>query len=176
MASHPVRAGGVEGSRLSAGRRRATILAVATLVVLVDQLTKTWALHHALEPKHVVWTLRLALTFNSGAAFGLGRGSTTVLVGGAIVLVVVLLGLGRRASRSATLPAVIAMGLLLGGAVGNLADRLIRDHHGAVIDFIDLQWWPVFNIADASITIGAVLLVFGGLLAHDRTPPDTTDG
>jgi signal peptidase II len=68
------------------------------------------------------------------------------------------------------------MGLLLGGAVGNLADRLIRDHHGAVIDFIDLQWWPVFNIADASITIGAILLVFGGLLAHDRTPPDMTDG
>ena len=75
-----------------------------------------------------------------------------------MVLVVVLLGLGRRASRTATWPAALAMGLLLGGAVGNLADRLVRHHHGAVIDFIDLHWWPVFNVADAAITVGALLL------------------
>ena len=53
------------------------------------------------------------------------------------------------------------MGLLLGGAAGNLTDRLVRHHHGAVIDFIDLKWWPVFNVADASIVCGAILLLVG---------------
>jgi signal peptidase II len=148
---------------VSLRRRRASILAIAAVVVVLDQATKTWALHHTQRPRHVVWTLRLALTFNSGAAFGLGQGSTTLLVGGAIVLVVVLLGLGRRASRTASMTSVVAMGLLLGGALGNLVDRLIRHHHGAVIDFVDLRWWPVFNVADASITIGALLLVLRAL-------------
>jgi lipoprotein signal peptidase len=72
-------------------RRRFTILALAAAVVAIDQATKTWALHHTVEPKHLVWTLRLALTFNSGAAFGLGRGRTTVFVLGAVALVVVLM-------------------------------------------------------------------------------------
>jgi signal peptidase II len=157
------------GRPLSVGRRRAAILAVAAVVVVIDQLTKTWALHHAVEPRHIVGSLRLALTFNSGAAFGLGQGSTAVLVGGAIVLVVILLGLGRRASRNATPTTAVAMGLLLGGAIGNLVDRLIRHNHASVIDFIDLRWWPVFNVADASITIGAILLVVAGVMGRPRS-------
>jgi signal peptidase II len=154
----------VENRSVGVARRRTILLGVAAVVVVVDEATKTWALHHTVEPKHVIWTLRLALTFNSGAAFGLGRGSTTVFILGAVALVVVLLGLGRRASRTASLPSVIAMGLLLGGALGNLTDRIIRHHHGSVIDFIDLRWWPVFNVADACITVGALLLVLVGLL------------
>jgi signal peptidase II len=142
------------------------IAVVTAMVVLADQEAKTWALHHTVEPIHVIGTLQLALTFNQGAAFGLGRGVTPVLVGGAIALVVILLGLGRTASRTATVPAAVAMGLLLGGACGNLADRLVRHNHGAVIDFIDLRWWPVFNVADACITVGAVLLVAVGASRH----------
>jgi signal peptidase II len=153
---------------MSVGRRRAGILALAGIVVALDQVTKTWALHHAVEPRHVIWTLRLALTFNSGAAFGLGQGSTAVLVGGAIVLVVILVGFGRRASRHATGTTSVAMGLLLGGAVGNLVDRLIRHNHSSVIDFIDLRWWPVFNVADASITVGALLLVLAGVISRPK--------
>jgi signal peptidase II len=147
------------------------ILAVAAAVVAVDQVTKTWALHHAVNPVHILGTLQLALTFNPGAAFGMGRGVTPVLVAGAIVLVVVLLGVGRAASRTASLSATVAMGLLLGGACGNLVDRLLRHNHGAVIDFIDLRWWPVFNVADACITVGAVLLVAVGLTAPRRARP-----
>jgi signal peptidase II len=138
--------------------RRLGIVGVAAVVIALDQASKTWALHHAQDPKHVIWTLRLAVTFNSGTAFGLGQNSTSIIIGGVVILVVVLLGVGRSASRNATWPAVVAMGLLLGGAMGNLADRLVRHHGGAVIDFIDLRWWPVFNLADASITVGAVLL------------------
>ncbi|MGH9123727.1 MAG: signal peptidase II [Acidimicrobiales bacterium] len=134
------------------------IVGIAALAVGADQVTKTWALHHALAPVHVIWTLQWAVTFNSGTAFGLGQGSTPFIIGGVVVLVVALLGVGRKASRRATWPAVVAMGLLLGGALGNLADRLIRHHHGAVIDFIDLRWWPVFNVADACVSVGAVLL------------------
>ena len=152
------------------GRRRAVIVGVAAVVVAFDQLTKTWALHHTVDPIHVIGTLQLALTFNPGAAFGLGQGVTPVLILGAIVLVVILLGLGRAASRTASWPATLAMGLLLGGACGNLADRLVRHNHGAVIDFVDLRWWPVFNVADACITVGAILLVVVGLTARTPSP------
>jgi signal peptidase II len=55
--------------------------------------------------------------------------------------------------------AAVALGLLLGGAVGNLSDRLFRDHDGAVIDFIDFGWYPVFNVADMALVTGAILLV-----------------
>jgi signal peptidase II len=151
--------------------RRVAILAIGALVVGADQASKTWALQHTQEPIHLFWTLRLAVTFNSGTAFGLGRDSSTIIVAGVVVLVVVLLGLGGRASRTANWPATTAMGLLLGGAIGNLADRLVRHHHGAVIDFIDLRWWPVFNLADASITVGAVLWILVGLRSRPAHQP-----
>ena len=156
--------------------RRLAILAIAGLVLLVDQASKTWALHRAAEPRHVIWTLRLAVTFNSGTAFGLGQDSTAIIVAGVVVLVVVLLGLGRKASRTATWSASIAMGALLGGALGNLADRVIRHHHGAVIDFIDLRWWPVFNVADAAITFGAALLALVLFRARSGETPAAPSG
>jgi signal peptidase II len=147
------------------------IVAIAAVVVALDQAAKSWALRHARDPVHVVWTLRFFVQFNSGTAFGLGQNSTAIIVGAVIVLVVVLLGLGRQASRTATWPAAVAMGLLLGGALGNLADRLVRHHHGAVIDFIDLRWWPVFNVADAAISVGAVLLALVFFRARPSAPP-----
>ncbi len=161
--------GGPQGPRAIRGRRLA-IVGIAAAVVALDQVTKTWALRHTQVPVHVIWTLQLAVTFNSGTAFGLGQGSTAIIIGVVVVLVVVLLGLGRRASRSASWPAAVAMGLLLGGAMGNLADRLVRHHQGAVIDFIDLRWWPVFNVADASISVGAVLLAL--VLFRARPMPE----
>jgi signal peptidase II len=133
-------------------------------VVVADQVTKTLALHALADgPIHLFWTLRLNLSFNSGAAFGLGRGLGPVLVAVAIVVLVILLGLGRAAMARPV--AAMALGLLLGGALGNLVDRVVRHHGGAVIDFIDFQWWPIFNVADMAITVGAVLLVF---VSRDR--------
>ena len=144
---------------------------VTAAVVAVDQVTKTWALR-ALDdgPIEVVWTLRLDLSFNSGAAFGLGRGLAPLFVAVGVVLVVVLLTAAR--SSGTTAAGTVALGLVLGGALGNLGDRLFRDHGGAVVDFIDLQWWPVFNVADAAITCGALLLVLGEL----RRPPPARAG
>lgn len=124
----------------------------------LDQLTKAWAVR-ALDEETIdlVWTLRLRLSFNTGAAFGLGRGLGPVLVAVAVLLLAALLAVGARTVETAG--AAVGLGLLVGGAVGNLADRLVGGHGGAVVDFIDLQWWPAFNVADAAITCGAVLLV-----------------
>ena len=134
------------------------VLAVAVIVLAIDQITKSLALEalSGRAPVDLFWTLRLRLSFNSGAAFGLGRGITPFLTVAAVVLLVVLLGVSRTASSRT---ARVALGLVVGGAMGNVADRLFRDHGGAVVDFIDFQWWPVFNVADIGITVGAVLLV-----------------
>src|SRR6202034_1426201 len=103
----------------------------------------------------------LGVTFNSGAAFSLFPGSTGVIV---VVAIVVVALLGWIAWMSRTFALSVALGLILGGALGNLSDRLFRGHHGAVIDFITLTHWPTFNVADSSITIGAVLVVVFSLL------------
>jgi signal peptidase II len=140
-------------------RRRVSVViaASAASVVALDQLAKWWALEALTDgPIHVGWTLYLRLTFNSGAAFSLGPGLTPVLKAVAVGLLVLLLTMTREVRTS---PSAVAMGLLIGGALGNLTDRLLRDHGGAVIDFVDFGWWPVFNVADAALVCGAILLV-----------------
>ena len=81
---------------------------------------------------------------------------------------IVLFVVGRSVDRTAV---AVALGLVLGGAVGNLVDRVFRSPgfgRGSVIDFVDLRWWPVFNVADAAITVGCVLLVLLSF-GHART-------
>jgi len=136
---------------------------VAAIVLALDQLTKWWALERLSPPDGSIdlfWTLRLSLTFNSGMAFSQGRGFGPVI--GAIALIVVVV-LVISAGRGASTLGAVAIGMVVGGAAGNLCDRLFRSDsgflQGKVIDFIDLQWWPVFNLADAAVVIGGVLLV-----------------
>jgi signal peptidase II len=134
-------------------------------VVLADQLTKWWAVTRlASGPIHLVGTLDLELSRNTGASFSLFQGKAFVLVPVAVVLVVWLLVM---AWRSASTGRAVVFGLILGGALGNLADRLFRDDHGAVVDFVALHFWPTFNLADASIVVGCLLLVVSLL----RGPP-----
>jgi signal peptidase II len=145
----------------STSRLTALTVAVAIAVVAVDQMTKAWAVN-ALDDRDVdvVWTLRLHLTFNGGMAFSQGRGWGPVISIVALVVVVILLASLRKGGS--TLSAV-AVGLVVGGAAGNVIDRLFRTGHGflggEVVDFIDLQWWPVFNVADACIVVGGILLI-----------------
>ncbi len=144
-------------------RSRNVWLAVTAIAVTaVDQLSKVWAVA-ALEGKiiDVVWTLRLHLVYNTGFAFSSGKGLGPVLAVAAIVIVGVLWSSRRRVVR--TWPTV-GLGAIIGGALGNLSDRVFRGDawgSGGVVDFIDLQWWPIFNVADAGITIG-----LAGLLVH----------
>ncbi|MEY2402508.1 MAG: signal peptidase [Acidimicrobiaceae bacterium] len=149
------------GPAITARRRAGLVAAVAVAVIAIDQLTKTWAVHTlATRDIDLLWTLRLHLAQNRGAAFSLAFGSGGVIAILAIVVVIVLIAVGRSLDTRA---GVLSLGLVLGGALGNLADRLFRDGSGflggAVIDFIDFQWWPVFNVADMAVTIGGVLLV-----------------
>jgi len=147
------------------GRSRARLLvvtAVAGAVIAADQVTKSAAQTHLGHGvRHVLGPLDLELTYNTGAAFGLGRGWAPLLVFVGLALVGVVFGMSR-AARS--WPAVVASALVLGGALSNLGDRLIRHNGGAVIDFIRLPHWPTFNVADSSIVVGVVLLVAGSLL------------
>ncbi len=144
-------------------RRILVTAAVAALVVAADQVTKSLALEHLHGPTHLLGPLGLSLTFNSGAAFSLFSGSSGVIVAVALVLVALL---GLVALRSASGALSVAIGLILGGAVSNLGDRIFRSHHGAVEDFITLSHWPTFNVADASITVGAVLVALLVLLGR----------
>ena len=148
--------------RVSAERGRPLLIfgAVAAAAFALDQGTKILAVAH-LDPGSFVpllggW-LRLTLTHNVGSAFGLIRSGTIPIAASALVCVVVLGwvfrgGLARAPGRS------MPLGLVVGGALGNLLDRV---RTGGVVDFIDLQVWPVFNIADAAITIGVGLLAVG---------------
>lgn len=161
-------------------RSSARFLVVATLVLvlLADQASKTWALNSLSDgPVDLFWTLRLRLAFNSGAAFSLGEGFPWVF---AALAVIVLVGLGFVALRSTLGRAsAVGLGLVAGGAVGNLFDRLLRSHDGAVVDFIDLQWWPVFNLADACLFVGIGLLLLTWGRTGSAAPseePERTEG
>ena len=136
---------------------------MAAAVIVVDQLTKAWALSALADgPTTLIGPLRLFLTRNTAGAFGLGGAAVPFLAVGALILVAVMASSGAT-TRSPVL--ALAVGLVLGGAVGNLLDRLFRGPgvlRGAVVDFIDLQFWPVFNVADMAITCGCVLLVLAG--------------
>jgi len=147
----------------SAGRpaRWDILLTTAVSVLVLDQLTKWWALE-TLPGRviHVAWTLQLQLTLNHGSAFSFAQGRGAVISLLAVGVVLVLLRTGRQATQPL---AALALGLVLGGAVGNLADRAFREGEGflggGVVDFIDLQWWPVFNVADTGVVCGAFLLL-----------------
>ena len=147
---------GAPPSTSSGPARMAVAVGVVALVVLADQLTKWWAVDRlASGPVHVMWRLELALSVNTGSAFSQFQGATPVLVVIALALVAVLCTLVWRAP---TLGRAAVLGLILGGALGNLSDRFFRDTHGGVVDFVEFHFWPTFNVADACITVGCVLL------------------
>ena len=145
------------------GRRHApAALLAAAALVLLDQLTKWWALE-ALDSGRIIdvfWTLRLRLVFNTGAAFGSFEGLGPLLAIAAAAVAAALLLNRRLASHRGS---AVATGCVAGGALGNLADRVFRSDDGflagAVVDFIDVQWWPVWNVADMGVVLGGAALV-----------------
>ena len=145
-------------------RRLRGALVIAAVVVIVDQLTKHWAVNHLVgHDDDIIGSLRLNLAHNTGMAFSKGTGLGPVIgVVALFVVVGLLVSIGRESSPLYT-PAV---GLIVGGAVGNLIDRLFRTpgwFRGGVVDFIDLQWWPIFNVADIGVTVGGALLLLSTL-------------
>lgn len=138
----------------------------ATVVILLDQVTKIWV--RATLPVGVPvpeeWPIRLRHIHNTGAAFGLFQDRSMVFVVIAIVAVGLILYYYRRLPPDAWLVR-LGLGLQLGGAVGNLIDRL---HQGYVTDFIEFPYWPVFNVADSAIVVGVILLGYYLLVVAPR--------
>jgi len=149
------------GNRMTLVRSMRTSVFVAVVIAVLDQMSKAWALRDLADGRviHVIWTLQFNLTYNRGMAFSRGTGVGPIIgVIGLVVVVMLLLSL-RRTDNVLTR---LATGLIIGGAMGNILDRLFRDSgwmRGAVIDFVDFQWWPVFNVADMAIMIGAATMI-----------------
>ena len=139
------------------------VVAVAVGILVLDALTKAWALGALKdEPIRLFGSVRLALTYNTAGAFGLGGAFVPFLALAAVVLVIVMVTTGDATAEA---PAAVALGMILGGAFGNLGDRIFRDPgllRGAVVDFVDVGFWPVFNLADAAITCGCAVLLWAG--------------
>jgi signal peptidase II len=141
-------------------------------VILLDQVTKQWAVNNLTDGDvDVFWTLRFHLSFNTGMAFSRGQSWGPVIgVLALFVVVGLLLSLRRQPGKLTD----ISVGLIVGGAIGNVIDRLFRSpgwFRGAVVDFIDFQWFPIFNVADMAITIGGALLVLASWLAGRHLEP-----
>jgi signal peptidase II len=146
---------------VSAASRGATILfASAGAVWLLDRLTKLWV-ERALAgrpPLQVIpGVLDLRFTTNSGGAFSIGQSAPWLFAGATIVVSLLIVATAWRHTSTLT---CVALGLILGGALGNLTDRIARGPGltGKVVDFIDVHVWPVFNVADSAVVIGAILL------------------
>ena len=136
------------------------------LVVLLDQVTKSWAVSALTDGRviHVLGSLQFSLGFNSGFAFSQGQGMGPLVGIFAIIAVLFLL---RAVRKATTQLSALALCAIVAGAIGNIADRFFRGEgwlHGRVVDFIDVQWWPVFNVADSSITVGACALIAAMLM------------
>jgi signal peptidase II len=151
-------------------RKFATALPVAGLVVVVDQLTKAWALRRLPgNPMEVIPNLlSFEYTRNSGAAFGLFRN------GGVVLSVVVLVAVGSVIWTITTLEPrleLVAMGAILGGAIGNVWDRFLYAvgfMDGAVVDWIKLPNFWNFNIADTALTVGVAVLLLSTWMHRDH--------
>ena len=156
-------------------RRVGILLAVAAVVYALDVVTKLLVVAKLTpgQPVHVLGSfLQLTYTRNSGAAFSIGWGYTAVFSLIAMGVIFVILRLARSLYSA---PWALALGLLLGGAIGNLTDRIARApglFRGWVVDFIQFPHFAIFNVADAAITCGGVLMV---LLAFRGLHPDGTD-
>ena len=143
------------------------LLAVAAGVLALDVVTKLLAVEQLTDREPISLLgglLTLRLVRNPGAAFGMAQGLTIVFTCVALGVVVVILRVARRLQSGWW---AVALGLVLGGALGNLLDRLLRSPgpgRGHVVDFLELPRWPVFNLADSAIVVAAVLMV--GLTAR----------
>ena len=153
-------------------------LPVAAVTLVVDQLTKHWILERLagapwqFQSLHILGVLNFALAMNRGVTFGMfdnnGPANAVIFGGLAVAVAAGLLIWLRKAERVLV---AVAIGLIVGGAIGNFVDRV---RIGAVVDFIDAHWgtwhWYVFNIADSAIDTGVALLLLDSLLASRKSP------
>lgn len=139
-------------------RRYTVLLGCAATVLVTDQVLK-WLVVRSLQHGQVIdlfgGLVRLDFTRNAGAAFGMFQSGGFLFAAVAVLVSLGILIFYRRIAASA-LPVRLALGLILGGALGNLLDRI---RFGYVVDYVDLRWWYVFNLADSAIVVGVAILL-----------------
>jgi signal peptidase II len=159
-----------EASRSVVRRRQPLLLSVAAVILTLDIVTKVLAVKLLApgQPVPIIGdTVTWTLVRNSGAAFSMATGYTWMLTLIASAVVVGIIWMGRRLVSTGW---AIGLGMILGGAMGNLVDRFFRAPgplRGHVVDFLSIGWWPVFNVADPSVVGGAILLVTLSALGFD---------
>jgi signal peptidase II len=145
-------------------RRNKVFLVTALLVIIADQLSKLWIRSNLALGESIPETgfFRLTHIQNTGAAFGIFQDHSLILaiiaIIGSVVILFLVLFMYHRFYILNTILGKLSLGLILGGTVGNLIDRL--KYGGNVTDFIDFSFWPAFNIADSSTVVGAFLLAY----------------
>ena len=143
-------------------------IGAAVAILVLDILTKGWAVSALSDGRdiHIFWTLHFALTHNEGMAFSTGTNIGPFIGMLAILVIAILVATMRKQSNTMSL---VATGCIVGGATGNVLDRVFRGTgfmDGAVVDFIDLRWWPVFNVADIGIVCGAIAVAYSMIVSH----------
>ncbi|WP_010534061.1 signal peptidase II [Brachybacterium squillarum] len=166
------------GARRRAGLGLGPVLVIVLFlggaIALIDQLTKNWAEANLplLDPQPFLGEfLQFTLLYNSGAAWGMGSGITPVVTVLQIGIAIGVVVFAVRAVRSSWY--ALALAMILGGALGNIHDRLLRPpgpFRGEVVDFLELPNWPVFNIADMGVVGGAILVVLLGVIGVSPDP------
>lgn len=153
------------------------LYAASVSVFVLDRLTKLWA-EHSLQGRPPIVLIRgvldLAYTTNPGGAFSLFTGVPWLFFAASVGI---SLGIVWLSTRLTSVWNAVGLGLVLGGAAGNMTDRLTRGTgvSGRVVDFIHLHLWPTFNVADSSIVVGAIVLAAAGMFGGRRDgTPDAT--
>jgi len=160
----------IDGPVRSPRRRLGLLLSVALVVLILDIVTKVLAVRLLIpgQPVSIIGdTVTWTLVRNSGAAFSMATGYTWVLTLVAVGVVVGIIWMGRRLVSPWW---ALGLGMILGGAMGNLVDRFFRSPgplRGHVVDFLSIGWWPVFNVADPAVVGGAILLVVLSVFGYD---------
>ena len=138
--------------------KNALIFSTAAVILIIDHITKFFVIHNFKDNESlpvIKNIFHLTFVTNSGTAFGLFRGINLFFILLSIAVAIILV-YSIRKIKEKDKAMQFAVGLLLGGTLGNLMDRIV---HGFVIDFLDFQVWPVFNIADSAISIGVAILI-----------------
>ena len=165
-----VEAPGPDASDKEARRSLIPFLVTAAAVVALDQLTKHLVVsrlgrNEVVDVIEGVVTFRL--TYNPGGAFGLGQSIPWFFLVASVAIAVMIVYLARNVDDPRWL---IPLGVVLGGGIGNLIDRVVRSPGGRVVDFIDLQVWPLFNVADSAIVVGVATLFLLSFRAPKTEP------
>lgn len=140
------------------GKKNIVVFSAALIIIFLDQLTK-FLIKQNLQLSQSIPIIKdiLHITYitNTGSAFGLLKGFNFIFIAFSIIVIIVIFYFFKKVKENENL-LQFSVGMLLGGTIGNLIDRLLQ---GAVTDFIDFRIWPVFNLADSAVTISVVILI-----------------